>query len=122
MASCKVFFMSVLMVSAVLAAAGCSKSVAQISGNYKSDNGSFGMHVQTTSRMAMDVGTTERQVTYTQDGANLNITSADRRSPQFTMMAEVIDNGNAIQWDELKVASGKVSSWDHKRLSKVLSN
>ena len=122
MASCKVFFMSVLMVSAVLAAAGCSKSVAQISGNYKSDNGSFGMHVQTTSRMAMDVGTTERQVTYTQDGANLNITSADRRSPQFTMTAEVIDNGNAIQWDELKVASGKVSSWDHKRLSKVLSN
>ena len=122
MASCKVFFMSVLMVSAVLFAAGCSKSVAQISGNYKSDNGSFEMRVQTTSTMAMDVGTTERQVTYTQDGANLNITSADRRSPQFTMTAEVIDNGNAIQWDELKVASGKVSSWDHKRLSKVLSN
>ena len=122
MASCKVFFMSALTASAVLAVAGCSQSVAQISGNYKSDNGSFGMHVQTTSRMAMDVGTTERQVTYTQDGANLNITSADRRSPQFTMTAEVIDNGNAIQWDELKVASGKVSSWDHKRLSKVLSN
>ncbi|WP_449429140.1 hypothetical protein [Rhodanobacter umsongensis] len=122
MASYKVFFMSVLMVSAALAAAGCSKSVAQISGNYKSDNGSFAMHVQTTSAMAVDVGTTERQVTYTQDGANLNITSADRRSPQFTMTAEVIDDGNAIQWDELKVASGKVSSWDHKRLSKVLSN
>ena len=122
MASCKVFFMSVLMLSAVLAAAGCSKSVAQISGSYKSDNGSFGMHVQTTSAMSMDVGTTERQVTYTQDGANLNITSADRRSPQFTMTAEVIDDGNAIQWDDLKTANGKVSSWDHKRLSKVLSN
>jgi len=122
MASCKVFFMSALTASAVLAVAGCSQSVAQISGNYKSDNGSFEMHVQTSTAMAMDVGTTERQVTYTQDGANLNITSADRRSPQFTMTAEVIDNGNAIQWDELKVASGKVSSWDHKRLSKVLSN
>ena len=122
MASCKVFFMSALTASAVLAVAGCSQSVAQISGNYKSDNGSFEMHVQTSTAMAMDVGTTERQVTYTQDGVNLKITSADRRSPQFTMTAEVIDNGNAIQWDELKVASGKVSSWDHKRLSKVLSN
>ena len=122
MASCKAFFMSVLMASAVLASAGCSKSVAQISGNYQSDNGSFEMHVQTTSAMAVDVGTTERQVTYTQDGTDLKITSADRRSPQFTMTAEVIDNGNAIQWDELKVANGKVSSWDHKRLSKVLSN
>jgi hypothetical protein len=122
MASYKVFFMSVLMVSAVLFAAGCSKSVAQISGNYQSDNRSFAMHVQTTSTMAMDVGTTERQVTYTQDGTNLKITSADRRSPQFTMTAEVIDDGNAIQWDDLKTANGKVSSWDHKRLSKVLSN
>ena len=122
MASCKAFFMSVLMVSAVLAAAGCSQSVAQISGSYKSDNGSFGMHVQTTSTMAMDVGTTERQVTYTQDGTHIQITSADRRQPQFTMTAEVIDNGNAIQWDDLKTDNGKVSSWDHKRLSKVLSN
>jgi len=72
--------------------------------------------------MAMDVGTTERQVTYTQDGTHIQITSADRRQPQFTMTAEVIDNGNAIQWDDLKTANGKVSSWDHKRLSKVLSN
>ncbi|WP_158755347.1 hypothetical protein [Dyella sp. S184] len=122
MTSHKACFVLTLAVTAALAVAGCSKSVAQISGNYRSDNRSFEMHVQTSSAMSMDVGNTERQVTYTQNGTNLKITSADRRSPQFTMTAEVIDDGNAIQWDDLKTDNGKVSSWDHKRLSKVLSN